>query len=83
MMKGGDVVHPVTFHSEPYGIGGVGYTFRMTHFICTGGCKGESSRPGTCQAIDCHKEGLPLDECDCVDGKHEPNEDVRKEAPAG
>ena len=46
------------------------YNSRMAHYICTGGCKGESSKPGACQAIDCPKEGQPLDECACVDGKH-------------
>jgi hypothetical protein len=42
----------------------------MGHYICTGGCKGESETPGVCQAKDCKKFGEPLEECDCTDGKH-------------
>ena len=43
----------------------------MTHYICTGGCEGQSSTPGVCQAEDCKKEGEPLLPCDCADGTHE------------
>lgn len=43
----------------------------MQHFVCTGGCAGESSNPGVCQAEECKKEGEPLTECDCEDGLHE------------
>lgn len=42
----------------------------MRHFICTGGCQGESSNPGVCQSEDCKKEGEPLLTCDCADGFH-------------
>lgn len=42
----------------------------MTHYICTGGCKGESANPGLCQAEECKKEGEPLLPCDCADGLH-------------
>jgi len=42
----------------------------MIHYICTGGCKGESETPGTCQAVTCPKHGQPLTACDCTDGKH-------------
>lgn len=42
----------------------------MQHFICAGGCDGESSTPGVCQAEDCKKEGEPLTPCDCEDGLH-------------
>jgi hypothetical protein len=42
----------------------------MTHYICTGGCHGESNTSGTCQAANCPKHGAPLDACDCADGKH-------------
>ena len=42
----------------------------MEHYICTGGCKGVSNNPGTCQAADCPKHEHPLEKCDCADGKH-------------
>jgi len=42
----------------------------MKHFICTGGCNGESSNPGVCQAEECKKEGEQLAPCDCADGLH-------------
>lgn len=43
----------------------------MKHYICTGGCEGQSSAPGVCQAEDCKKEGEPLIPCVCEDGVHE------------
>jgi len=54
------------------------YTAPMKHYICTGGCKGVSDKPGVCQAEDCPKRGQPLDECDCEDGRHH---NARKETP--
>ena len=44
----------------------------MTHFICTGTCKGKTddATVGTCQAETCDKYGEPLTECDCEDGEH-------------
>ncbi|MDO8536754.1 MAG: hypothetical protein Q7R94_00720 [bacterium] len=42
----------------------------MKHYICTGDCKGVSDKPGVCEAQDCPKHGKPLEECDCVGGKH-------------
>ena len=42
----------------------------MNHYICTGGCNGESDQPGTCQAGDCAKHQQPLDACSCTDGQH-------------
>ncbi len=42
----------------------------MAHYICTGGCKGVSDNPGTCQASDCPKNNQPLKECNCTDDKH-------------
>lgn len=47
----------------------------MKHFVCTGGCAGESSNPGVCQAEDCKKEGEPLIPCDCADGLHKSEEE--------
>jgi len=44
----------------------------MNHYICTGGCEGESATPGVCQTDDCPKKGQPLTECECTDGAHEP-----------
>ena len=42
----------------------------MIHYICTGGCKGESEKSGVCQAEGCPKQGRPLTDCACQDGKH-------------
>jgi len=44
----------------------------MKHYICTGGCQGESKVPGSCEALACPENGKPLTECDCNDGKHKP-----------
>lgn len=43
----------------------------MTHYICTGGCKGVSDTRGVCNAEDCEKYQEPLQECSCTDGAHE------------
>lgn len=43
----------------------------MNHYICTGGCDGQSSVEGVCQAEDCKKEGEPLVPCSCEDDKHD------------
>ncbi|MDO8594353.1 MAG: hypothetical protein Q7R93_02455 [bacterium] len=51
----------------------------MTHYICTGGCEGQSSVPGVCQAEDCKKEGEPLTPCACEDGGHEEAEEKETE----
>jgi hypothetical protein len=53
----------------------------MQQYICTGGCRGESSSPGMCQAEDCKKEGDPLMPCDCGDSTHHniPKEEGEKE----
>ena len=42
----------------------------MDHYICTGGCKGQSDNSGICQAGDCPKHGQPLEKCDCADHQH-------------
>jgi len=42
----------------------------MPHYICKGGCKGVSDKPGVCQTDDCANHNHRLEECDCVDGKH-------------
>ena len=42
----------------------------MKHYICTGGCGGESAAAGVCQAEACKKEGEPLLVCDCPDSTH-------------
>ena len=49
----------------------------MTHYVCTGGCKGVSDKPGNCNAEACVKHGQPLTPCNCADEKHE---DVMKTA---
>ncbi len=43
----------------------------MIHYICTGGCKGVSETPGTCNAPTCPLHEHPLKECVCDDGLHE------------
>jgi hypothetical protein len=48
------------------------------HYICTGGCKGVSETPGTCQAESCKLYGHPLEACDCTDGKHYGKQDQEK-----
>ena len=40
------------------------------HYICTGGCHGESDKPGVCQTSGCTKEGQPFTPCECEDGTH-------------
>ena len=42
----------------------------MTHYICTGSCKGVSDKPGNCGAESCELYGKPLKECDCTDDTH-------------
>ena len=54
----------------------------MTHYVCTGGCNGESGTLGVCQAEDCKKEGEPLIECNCEDGTHEEAEKEEEEEEA-
>ena len=57
----------------------------MSHYICTGGCKGISDKPGACEAADCIKYAQPLQECNCIDGKHGevPKEDKEVEEDLG
>jgi hypothetical protein len=44
----------------------------MTHYVCTGGCKGVSEDPNAaCLAEDCPKHAHPLTPCDCTDQQHE------------
>ncbi len=43
---------------------------RAKHYICTGGCKGVSDNPGSCQDANCSKHQHPLTECTCGDSKH-------------
>lgn len=42
----------------------------MTHYVCTGNCGGEASKPGVCQAEGCSREDQPLEQCECEDGLH-------------
>ena len=42
----------------------------MEHYICTGGCRGESQMQDLCQATGCPKHEHALEKCDCTDGKH-------------
>ncbi|MSR71157.1 MAG: hypothetical protein EXS50_00580 [Candidatus Taylorbacteria bacterium] len=43
----------------------------MEHYVCTGGCGGESKDQGVCDAQFCKKEGQVLTSCSCADGMHE------------
>lgn len=40
------------------------------HFICLGGCRGVSQKPGVCQAPNCVNHNHELVKCDCADGLH-------------
>lgn len=48
-----------------------------------------SDKPGVCETNGCKKEGQPLTECNCTDGKHEEamkrvtSEDTGEEAVQG
>ena len=44
----------------------------MTHYVCTGGCKGVSDDPNAaCQSEECSKHAHPLTACNCEDGEHQ------------
>lgn len=51
----------------------------MAHYICTGGCEGISEKKGVCTTEDCKNQTLPLEECNCIDGKHHGAFDVLPE----
>jgi len=53
----------------------------MTHYICTGTCKGVSDKEGVCGAEMCPKHNMPLEACDCTDGKHNGRQDHDTPAP--
>ncbi len=40
------------------------------HYICLGGCRGVSKKPGVCGAPDCKDHNHALVRCDCTDGLH-------------
>lgn len=42
----------------------------MTHYVCTGTCRGVAEHPGVCQDESCPKRGHNLVACECEDGKH-------------
>ena len=42
----------------------------MEHYVCRGGCKGNSLVSGVCQDKNCPNYGKPLEKCECVDDKH-------------
>lgn len=52
----------------------------MPHYVCPGGCGGESNEAGVCQAEDCLRQSMPLEECDCADQKHGRDESESLEA---
>lgn len=43
----------------------------MEHYICLGGCRGESEEPGACQDINCQHHEKSLSSCDCDNGHHD------------
>ena len=43
----------------------------MTHYICTGGCRGRAMTAGVCTSENCPKRGSPLAACKCSLGAHE------------
>ncbi len=43
----------------------------MKHYVCAGGCDGQSTKPGVCESEFCTSEGEALKACDCEDGLHE------------
>ena len=55
----------------------------MTHFICTGECKGMSDHPGTCQDEACSKHDEALEHCECDDGKHNGRQDIDEKNEEG
>ena len=55
----------------------------MGHYICTGGCKGESETPGVCLAEGCARHGESLEECNCKDRAHFGAFEVKKEEEDG
>ena len=47
------------------------YNFlNMSHFICKGGCGGVSEIDGFCETDGCSNQWQPLEDCNCLDGKH-------------
>lgn len=40
------------------------------HYVCLGGCRGVSEEPVKCGSETCAYYTLPLEECDCTDGRH-------------
>jgi len=42
----------------------------MSHYICTGECKGESENTGVCSDPSCSHHGKLLEVCNCPDGIH-------------
>lgn len=43
----------------------------MKHFICKGGCGGESKEQGVCGDKDCRDFEKSMHECDCTDSQHD------------
>lgn len=42
----------------------------MEHYICTGGCRGETMLANVCEEKSCDKQGEKMSLCKCVDGRH-------------
>ena len=43
----------------------------MTHYICKGGCKGESEKSVACGGKSCRDYQKSMIECECEDKKHQ------------
>ena len=41
------------------------------HYVCSGGCKTVSDKPGYCYVSNCYRHRNPLSECRCEDDEHE------------
>lgn len=42
----------------------------MTHYVCRGGCGGQSDELGVCEADGCSSQWEMLEACECTDGVH-------------
>ncbi len=52
----------------------------MTHYVCKGECKGVSEAPVSCGAESCSLHNHPLVECNCEDGSHKEEGEMKEES---
>lgn len=53
----------------------------MTHYVCTGDCKGVSNELGICETESCPRYHEPFVPCNCLDGTHEELVEEETSAP--